>query len=260
MFISLWLQIWLGFRHQGLVISSTKTCFCLFTSCSVGHIHWPRDMAVFSCVKGPVVHKWFATVPKMIPKTCHTGQNLYSNSLWTSAQQSTLEIPSFEQLLIKKLMVVVSCCALVRKVLHCWSIFVCAELLGCTQRWWKEISIPCEDDPQCQKACEVCGVQGRACVCKTTYGSPGSFPRVGEAWLWLSALRRAYGSLRLWMKSINHPHSRDRNREVFPVPPTLKYFGLSAAEKHPFRRAEWNNFLRINPVNFFLVNSSSQLI
>lgn len=90
MFISLWLQIWLGFRHQGLVISSTKTCLYLSTGCSVGHIHWPRDMAVFFCVKVPVVHKWYVVVPKMLPNTWHTDQVLYSNSIWTKCMAEHL--------------------------------------------------------------------------------------------------------------------------------------------------------------------------
>jgi len=85
------------------------------------------------------------------------------------------------------------------------------ELLGCTLRRWNEASIPSEGYPQCRKEYRVHGVQGTVCVNKRRY-----------------ALRTTYMSLKIWMKNINHPHSRDQNREVFPVPPTLKYSVLGS--------------------------------
>lgn len=60
-------------------------------------------------------------------------------------------------------------------------------------------------------------------MCEERDGSGGNSPRVEETQLQSFALRTAYVSLKMWMKSINRPHSRDRNREVSPVPPTLKY-------------------------------------
>lgn len=91
MFISLWLQIWVVFRHQGLVISSTMMCLYLFTGCTVSAT---SDMAVFFCVKVPVFHKWYVTVLKMRPNTWYTDQNLYSTTehlrhtfIWTVADK-----------------------------------------------------------------------------------------------------------------------------------------------------------------------------
>lgn len=86
-----------------------------------------------------------------------------------------------------------------------------------------EVSTPFEAYGQCQKEYKVHGVQGTAYASKRRYGSSGNSPRVGETWLQLSALGTVYVLLKIWMKSINHSHSRDQNREVFPVPPTLKY-------------------------------------
>lgn len=65
----------------------------------------------------------------------------------------------------------------------------------------------------------------------------------GEAWLWLSAVRRVYGSLQLWMKSINHPHSRDQKRKVFPVPPTLKYGALGSLLQRGIPLEELNGII-----------------
>lgn len=147
----------------------------------------------------------------------------YSNSIWLSAQQSILETPSFEQVLIKNVV-------MLRAGPSSWKSFrllvhlsVSEELLGCTLRWWKKASIPFEAYPQCQKEYNVHGVQGTVCISTRRYSSSGNSPRAGETWLQLSALRTADVSLKTWMKSMNHPHSRERNRKVFPVPPALKY-------------------------------------